>query len=263
MGKHYSVIGSLTLLALISGGVLWSISGSTAHYPQSAAGNDGPANPLVAINQKARLANLGGQPAIRDLVDEIFAMSDFAQEFAELDDAIKERLVRAELNYQNSHGKSNCSEFRIVHAVNQLADRVGTPAYTRTNIFEVRRLRANLVPYIPDIQGGRKKNQPRNGQKFGNAMSPLETFFVAVTLVQQKRHNPEYQLTNDEWVALHGGQRTAAANQRFNEEMQRRRVNSKRTEEVRQAVAAGLAKMNPFTMLALPDQVLNTLGIER
>lgn len=263
MSKHYPVIGSLILLAIIGGAVVWNSSTSIVHSSAPPVGNDGPSNPLVAINQKARLARLGGETATRDLVDEIFRMSDFAQDFAELDDAIKERLVRAELNYQNGRGKSSCSEFRIVHAVNQLVDRIGAPAYTRTNLYEVRRLRSNLLPYTPDIQGGRSKPETRKGQKFSNSMSPLETFFVAVTLIQQKRHNPEYQLTNDEWVALHGGQRTSAANKRFNDEMQRRRLESKRSEEVREAVTAGLMKMNPFTMLALPDQVLNTLGIER
>ena len=90
-----------------------------------------------------------------------------------------------------------------------------------------------------------------------------EGFFVAVTLIQQKRHNPEYQLTNDEWIALHGGKRTADGHKKFNEEMQQRRINSTRSEEVRQAVEAGISALGPFELLGLPDQLLNTLGIER
>ena len=177
--------------------------------------------------------------------------------------AVKERLVAAQMYYRNGYSKSRCSEFRIVHAVNRLADRFGLPAYTRTNVFEVRRLRATLLPYVSDMQGARSQNELRKGQKHGTLMSPLETFFVAVTLDQQKRHNPEYQLTNEEWIALHVGQRSSEANKKFNNEIQRRRVDSRRSEEVRQAIAARLMVMNPFDMLSLPDEFLNTLGIER
>jgi hypothetical protein len=225
---------------------------------------DGQTNPLVAINQKARAARDGGEAATREVVEEMFRSSDLAREFAELDEAVKERLVRAELNHRHNNGKSSGSEFRIVHAVNLLADRIGTPAYTHTNLFEVRRLRANLLPYMSDLEGGRRSPK-ENGkaQKSNNQMSPLETFFVAVMLIQQKRHNPEYQLTNDEWVALHGGQRSSAANKKFNDEMQRRSLDSRRTVEVRQSIATGLMNMRPFDMLELPEVFLNTLGIER
>lgn len=263
MRKRYLVMGSLVLLALIGGSALWSSSGSTAHTRQPALKNDGPPNPLVTIKQKTRAAKDGGEAETRELVDEMFRMSDFAQEFAELDDAIKQRLVGAEMNHRNEHNKSRCSEFRIVHAVNRLAARMGTPAYTRTNVFEVRRLRANLLPYTSDMEGRRSQNELRKGQKHAASMSPLETFFVAVTLIQQKRHNPEYQLTNEEWIALHGAQRSSEANKKFNNEMQRRRVDSRRSEEVRQAIAARLMVMNPFDMLSLPGEFLNTLGIER
>jgi len=263
MKKRYMSIGSLILLALLGGSVVWSMSGSAAHSsPRRAAGDEEP-NPLVKINQKARAAKDGSEAATRELADEIFRSVDFAQQFAELDDSIKDRLVRAELDHKKGHGNSSCSEQRIVHAVNLLADRIGTPAYTRTNVFEVRRLRANLLIYTSDLQERRNKNDWRKGQKQDVMMSPLETFFVAVTLIQQKRHNPEYQLTNDEWIALHGGKRIAGGAKKFNEEMQQRRINSTRTEEVRQAVQKGISSMSPLDMLQLPEELLNTLGIER
>lgn len=263
MPKYCVVIGFVVLAALTGGSVLWSSSGS-AHSSQRAFRKDGQTNPLVAINQKARAAKDAGEAATREVVEEMFRSSDFAQEFAELDDAIKDRLFRAELNHRNNNGKSSGSEFRVVHAVNLLGDRLGTPAYTRTNVFEVRRLRANLLPYMSDISGGRRSPK-ENGkaQKASNQMSPLETFFVAVMLIQQKRHNPEYQLTNEEWIALHAGERSAAANKKFNDEMQRRSIDSKRTVEVRQSISAGLMNMSPFDMLELPEVFLNTLGIER
>jgi hypothetical protein len=106
-------------------------------------------------------------------------------------------------------------------------------------------------------------SEQRNGQKEKTLMSPLETFFVALTLIQQKRHNPEYQLTNDEWIALHGGKRIAGGNRKFNDEMQQRRLSSTRTDEVRKAVEKGIMSLSPLGMFQLPEEFLNTLGIER
>lgn len=263
MKKRHMLIGTFVLLALLGGSAVWNMSPSTAHPKPTVVSKDAKQNPLVAINQKARAARDGNEAAIRELVDEMFSTFDLAQEFGELDESIKDRLVRAELNSSKKRGNSNCSEQRLVQAVNGLARKLGMPAYTRTNVFEVRRLRANLLLHTPDLQGPRYKAELSKGQKHNTSMSPLETFFVAVSLIQQKRHNPEYQLTNDEWIALHGGSRSAAGNKAFEAEMQQRRISSARTDEVRQAIQAGVNSMSPFDLLQLPEQLLNTLGIER
>jgi len=263
MKKRYILTGSLILLALLAGTTFWNLSRSSAHTNPALTANKEKLNPLVKINQKARAAKSGGEAATRELVDEMFRSFDFAQQFAELDDSIKDRLVRAELNHKTSNGKSSCSERRLVHAVNALADRIGTPTYTHTNVFEVRRLRASLLPYTSDLQERRSNNGLREDQTRDISMSPLETFFVAVTLIQQKQHNPEYQLTNDEWIALHGGQRTVDGSKKFSYEMQQRLVSSARTAEVRKAVEKGITSMSPLDLVQLPDQFLNTLGIER
>jgi hypothetical protein len=263
MKKRYMSIGSLILLALLGGSAVWNMSGSAAHSSPRRVAPDEESNPLVKINQKARAAKDGDETATRELVEQMFLSLDLAQQFAELDDSIKDRLVRAELNHKKRNGNSSCSEQRVVHAVNLLADRIGTPAYTRTNVFEVRRLRANLLLYTSDLRERRINNGLRKGQKEDVMMSPLETFFVAVTLIQQKRHNPEYQLTNDEWIALHGGKRSAGGARKFEEEIKQRHLNSARTEEVRQAIQKGFAAMSPLDMLQLPEELLNTLGIER
>jgi hypothetical protein len=263
MKKRYMLIGSLILVALLGGNAFWNMSRSAAHRSPPLVAADEEPNPLVKINKKARAAKDGGETATRELVDEMFRSLDFARQFSELDDSIKDRLVRAELNHKASHAKSSCSEQRVVHAVNLLADRIGTPIYTRTNVFEVRRLRADLLLYTSDLQERRNKNGLRNGQKHDVMMSPLETFFITVMLIQQKLSNPEYQLTNDEWIALHGGKRIAGGTQKFNDEMKQRHIDSTRSEEVRQAVYAGISGMGPFDMLSLPDELLTTLGVER
>lgn len=263
MKKHYMLNGSLILLVLLGGTTFWNLSRSSAHTNSAPTANNGELNPLVKINQKARAAKSGGEAATRELVDEIFRSFDFAHQFAEIDDSIKDRLVRAELNHKTGNGKSSCSEQRMVHAINLLADRIGTPIYTRTNVFEVRRLRASLLPYTSDLQERRSNDGLREDQKHDMSMSPLETFFVAVTLIQQKQHNAEYQLTNDEWIALHGGKRNVDGSKKFSYEMQQRRVSSTRTDEVRKAVEKGITSMSPFDLVQLPEELLNTLGIER
>ena len=263
MKKRYLVNGSLVLLALLAGTTCWNLSRTAAHTNLRRAATDEDRNPLVKINQKARAAKSGGEAATRELVDEMFRSFDFAQQFAELDDSIKDRLVRAELNHKRSNGKSSCSEQRVVRAVNLLADKIGTPAYTHTNVFEVRRLRASLLSYTSDLQEGRSNNGLHQGQKDQSSMSPLEAFFVTVTLVQQKQHNPEYQLTNDEWIALHGGKRTVDGSRKFSYEMQQRRISSTRTDEVQKAVEKGITSMSPLDLFQLPEEFLNTLGIER
>jgi hypothetical protein len=262
MKKRY-IIGSLIVLALVVGSAFWNMSRSTANTNPTPVSNDRASNPLVTINQKARAARGGDETATRELVDEMFSQLDLATDFAELDESIKERLVRAELNSVKKNGNSSCSEQRIVHAVNLLAKRIGAPAYTNTNVFEVRRLRANLLVHTPEVFGPRYKTDFRKGQKHNSKMSPVETFYVAIQLIQQKRYNPEYQLTNDEWIALHGGKRMLGADQKFNEEMQQRRSASTRSEEVRQAVYKGITSMSPFDMLNLPAELLDVLGIER
>lgn len=263
MKRRYMLNGSLILLVVLAGTTVWNLSRSSAHTNPALTANKENLNPLVKLNQKARAAKSGGEAATRELVDEMFRSFAFAQQFAELDDSVKDRLVRAELNHKTSNGKSSCSEQRVVHAVNALADKIGAPAYTHTNVFEVRRLRASLLPYTSDLQERRSTNGLRDDQKHDVSMSPLETFFVAVTLIQQKQHNPEYQLTNDEWIALHGGKRTVDGNKKFSQEMQQRRTSSTRTDEVRKAVEKGITSMSPLDLVQLPDEFLNTLGIER
>jgi hypothetical protein len=94
-------------------------------------------------------------------------------------------------------------------------------------------------------------------------MSPLEAFFVAVSLLQQKQYNVEFQLTNDEWTALHGGARASRTNGQFLDEMDARRADATRTNEIEQAVEKSFAQMGAAEMLGLPEQLLDTLGVER
>jgi hypothetical protein len=260
--KRRNVTVLLLLVLCAALGVL-GLSPETRVRGQAEVDRNQAHNPLLRINEKAKLARGSNEAGIQALTDEVFSTLNFDQAPAGMDEAIKERLVRAEINYRMGQSKGSASEFRVVHMVNLLADRLGAPSYVRTNVFEVRRLRMNLLPYTSDLQTNLRVKDEKELKKVDGSMSPLEAFFIATSLVQQKMYNAEFQLTNDEWIALHGGKRTRKANQEFLEEIKDRRSNSSRSNEVEKAVQRGFAAMTPYQIVNLPDELLNTLGIER
>lgn len=183
-----------------------------------------------------------------------------------MDDAIKDRLVRAEINYRQGRGQG-IAEAKVVQMVNLLAHKLGAPAYTRTNAFEVRRLQLGILPYLPDLlarpRAGDASRVRTRGTSINATLSPLEATYVAASLIQQKRYNEDYQLTHAEWVALHGGKRKDKANEKFRQQMKDRRKDSRRADEIERALANGFTAMSPAEILSLPEKLLDTLGVER
>lgn len=264
MRNRITLVTTLLLCCAAGGGAIWANSGPTAdgRSRHDARGGGQTSNPLVSVREKARGAKGDDEAAIRALADEIFGVFGLDQAPAGMDDAIKERLVRAEIKYRQGRSKGS-AEFRVVHMVNLLAHKLGAPDYARTNVLEVRRLRVSLLPYTAGLRAQVPDDEIKKGGKRSASMSPLEAFFVAVSLLQQKRYNVEYQLTNDEWVALHGGKRSAGSGQKFLEEMNARRRDSRRTEELDEAIGRGFTAMSPSQILGLPEELLNTLGVDR
>jgi hypothetical protein len=261
--KSYKTVALPVLLGCVLSGALWSISNSPVRGQSQSSAHDAQSlNPLIRLNEKARAAENGSEAAIRELADEIFSIFNFDQAPAGMDDAIKERLVRAEINYRNGHGQG-IAEANIVRMVNLLAAKLGAPAYTRTNAFEVRRLQLGVLPYLPNLLAQSRAKDKPHGAPINATLSPLEATYVAASLIQQKRYNAEYQLTQTEWVALHGGKRKDKANEKFHEQMKDRRKDSSRTDEVERAIAQGFTAMSPAEILNLPQKLLDTLGVER
>ena len=263
--RHRNTIWlALLLCCAVGSGAIWATTSLTAqsHSQNDARGAALAANPLASLKEKARAAKGNDEAAVRALADETFRIFNLDQAPAGMDDAIKERLVRAELRYRHGRGKGT-PEFKVAHMVNQLAHKLGAPDYARTNVLEVRRLRMGLRPYTSDLRTQSQADETKKAEKHSASMSPLEAFFVAVSLIQQKRFNAEYQLTDDEWVALHGGRRAAGSSEKFLAEMSARRRDAARTEELDLAIGRGFASMSPSQLLSLPDELLNTLGVER
>jgi hypothetical protein len=233
------------------------------------AGRD--ANPLGNINDKSRAANKGSEADIRGLADEIFTRYQFNEAPAAMSEPIKERLVRAEISYRNGKGQEGISDASIVRAINYLAYKTGAPAYAQTNVFELRRMKAAVRPYTAELQSRSRATNGvllSDGKSIANdaqrpTMSPLEATFFAMLLVQQKQFNPEYQLTNQEFVVLHGGKRQATSGKLFQGEMLSRRSDATRTNQLEQAVEKGFASMKLPAVLDLPGELMFVLGIQK
>ncbi len=263
--KRRNVAGfSLLICCALIGGATWIASLNTVHGLSrgEAAATARTSKPLASLNDKARAAKSGEEAAVRGLADEIFSQFDTEHAPAGLDDAIKDRLVRAEVNYRSSHGQG-ISDAQVVRMVNRLTHEIGAPSFARTDVFELRRLKTGLLPYTSDLQSRAAGNAVGPKDPQASSMSPLEATYFAVLLVQQKRSNPEYQLTHDEWVNLHGGKRKDKANAKFNDKIKERRNDATRTDEMQKAFEDGLAKKSIGELLELPATLLDTLGVAR
>lgn len=264
MKRRNVVAFSLLLCCALLGGATWVASKNTVHglSKAEAAAATRASGPLAALNDKARAAKSGDEAAVRGLADEIFSQFSVGNAPAGLTDSVKDRLVRAEVNYRAGRGKG-ISDAQVVGMVNRLAHEVGAPAFARTDVFELRRLKTGLLPYTSDLQSHALGNAVGRKDPKEPSMSPLEAAYFAGLLVQQKRFNAGYQLTHDEWVALHGGKRNGKANAKFQDKIKERQNDDTRTAELQKAFGDGLAKKSVSELLELPATLLDTLGVER
>ena len=255
---------SLLLCCALLGGATWMASRNNVHGLSRDEANAAAqaAKPLAGLNEKARLAKGGDAASVRVLADEVFNQFEMGSAPAGLADSIKDRLVRAEVSFRAGSGKG-ISDAAAVRMVNRLAHEIGAPAFAKTNVFELRRLKTGLLPYTSDLQS--RTASDKAGRKDPNepSMSPLEATYFAALLVEQKRYNPEYQLTHDEWVNLHGGKRSGKSNAKFQDKIKENKGNNARAGELQQAFENGLSKKSVSELLELPATLLDTLGVQR
>jgi len=267
---------SMFLFSAFLGGAIWINSDSAARTqaeePQGKQSFPEQAKttiPLSNLNEKSRAAKKGSETEVRALADEIFTMHQLDEAPAGLSDLMKESLVQAEINYRNGKGQDGISDASVVRAVNYLAFKVGAPPFARTNVFELRRLKAAMLPYTPDLQSrshvngaGIMVDKKSINNPHTPTMSPLEATVFMLSLIQQKRFNAEYQLTQEEFVALHGGKRQAASERLFQGEMQFRRGDLSRGTELEQSVRKHTSTMTAFELANLPGDLMYVLGIK-
>lgn len=209
---------------------------------------------FAQLNIKARAVNeIGGSSNINALVDEIF--NTFSLVVAS---DVKGRIANSENLYQTNQ-RGGVAEVEVVQAINGLQVKFNSPEFSKTDLYEVRKLRQALQLYAPQFVGhGRQSEQSFVGDvnpTIVPEMSPAEAAFVLIAMVHQTKANPNYQLTlaerDAQWNDLH----TTKIGQGIEGD-------PIRPQQMADAIAAGVSAMTPSELLAIPHRALDILGIE-
>jgi hypothetical protein len=271
MNMKTFLVATLALLILCSaGGILIRVN-SPARAQSSR--DSGEANTMTDdfIDQKAHQAKGNDEAAVRELADEVFATAYFVEIPSDYREAMKERVVRDELKYRN--GKSGVSEEKVVLTVNHLARKFNAPDFAKTSAAQVRALRVRLKLGYPNFIAQETREEKKGlkkkvGDTINPEMSPLEAAFVTGVLVQQKMLNADFQHEPQVWEEkLRKGQlKQWEAGANPDAQTESRLIHSKgnaKRNAMRRAVSESASKMTISELMSLPDETLDTLGIER
>lgn len=280
ISKKIPITVAILLLTVFTSMVLWQErSPAVQATPQRVSKNTVPVKtPFASLDQKAKATKHGDPAAVRDLTDEAvttFALADipiFTQE------GMKDRVARAEVVYRQRKVKG-ISEVKVAKTINELAERLALPEYTRVSVAMVRTARLGLMLELPNLMTlddlDNNKQKKKIGSSISPFMSPLEATSLTLFLLQQKALNEDFQHSHEEFY----GNIQRKQVQRWKEERARRDgaspiVNSQsgpsmqvnanaKTDEIRRALNKAVTSMDPDELLNLADSSLNTLGIER
>jgi hypothetical protein len=247
------------LLALtVFAGVSWFIYGPVVK-------GKSPFTPS-SLEDKARKAKGGNEDAVRDLADEVFYR--YGQMLpTEVTDKVKERVVRAETEYKKN-GKGGVRETDVVQAVNLLAEKFNAPEFAKTDLRQVKMLRARMrtqaqsfIAPDPEKKKGLKK---KLGEPMNQEVSPLEATCLLLVMLNQKALNNDFQQTLQEFAikarrkpsGLEGdpGGPSVVMNNPLNIEKSR---------AVIRATVKGVSRMKTLDALNLADDTLDKLGIKK
>ena len=278
--KRIKLSVAFLFLTIFTGTALWPDRSPSAHavtpsVPKPTAQVE---SPFASLDRKAKATKHGDPEAVRDLTDEAvstFALADmpiFTQE------AMKERVARAEVNYRQGKVKG-ISEVKVAKTINELAEKLALPDYAKVSVAMVRTARMGLMLELPNLMTlddrGNKRTKKKIGSSISPFMSPLEATSLTLFLLQQKSLNEDFQLSHDEFF----GSVQKKQVQRWKEERDRRdgipptadsqagpsmqvRSNAK-SDEIRQALNKAATSMDPDNLLNLADKSLDTLGINQ
>lgn len=263
---------------------LWLVRSPTAHgITRSASQDDGQmVEPRAKLGRKAK-ATRGADPiAVRDLTDEAFNAFALPEVPVFTQEGMKERLVRAELNYRKGADKG-ISEVQVARTVNELANKLQIPDYAKVSPAMVRLARVGLMLELPhfiaqDAPAGKKRK--KIGSSINPFMSPLEATSVTLFLLQQKMLNDAFQVPHKEFFAnVHekqlqkwgewrakkdgGAQPISDGQAQRQSDHKMRVVSNSKTDNARRAARRAAEAMSPDALLNLADSSLDTLGIKR
>ncbi len=280
MKRNRLLISVMTLLAMCSGfGFYLRSSHPSDQKPPGE--NEGSAEAsLNRVNRKFKAVKNAKTEndlkiSTRELIDDLFSSKGLVpasndNAFQGVDpagiDEIKNRLVRAEVDYRKGR-KEGIKEERVVRVVNGLAKKFGAPEYAKTDLYEVRKLRASMLFLMPDVittepmeklKKAKESNKPKS--LISPTMSPLEAVNVLALLIDQKLSNDEFQLTKEERKGL-GPEKRTLKDQKSTEP--RLLPQTERQKEMSQVVLSAVSQTGVMNGLKLAHNVLDVLGVER
>jgi hypothetical protein len=283
--KHIKKIGVVVaVVSILIAAFLWLTNrppigpGKTL----AASNHDATTESFARLNQKARATKSADPDEIRSLTDEALNLFRISDVPPFIEEAIKERVARAEVDHRKEH-KRGISEGTVAHTVNELAAKFEIPDYEKVSRAMVRASRMTLLVWLPhfvaqDTPG--KKPRKKVGSAINPYMSPLEATSLTMFLIQQKIVNEDYQVSHQQFFANQRERQlqrwndlraAKAAGQAISEAAQppsthRASIDwNPRTKEkeIRQTIKNATAVMASNDLLNLVGNTLDNLGIAR
>ncbi len=270
-------------LGMFCCGLVWLISKEYVQaQPQSEVGAT-PYKPFhEELEENALVAKDGDERATRKIAEQLFLLTFRVNIPPKIAASMKDRLVRAEINYHKG-ASAGIREANVVRMVNEFVDKFNLPDYARTTPGQVRILRAGHAYSLPNFMASKTHGSDNQTDQLlsslsDSEMSPLQAFYLALTLMQQKLLNEEFQVTPDEWNALE-----PEYEKRFIKRLEAYRADKEKSksgksevkgvlmgrsrsfkeEEIEKAIARGVRAMSLRDLVTLGDTALDTLGVAR
>ncbi len=252
MRKRSMFFACLSSLLIFGLGFFWF-----SNERKTNAHVDAAPNAFASINQKAKIARSGNSSSVKELVDEVFTVTQAENYLAGFTSSTtKNRLAQAEIRYRKN-ARSGVSDKRVIRAVNGLVEKLNLPPFAKTNSYEVKKLRLSLVPIFPQLISRTDNSQ---NAAVSEEMSPVEAFFVTAMLFQQKLANEEYQITHSERVSNWN----QIENRRQEEDRKNflRQLTNGRGNQLRGSLQNGFSELPAQELVRIPKRALDILGID-
>ena len=165
------------------------------------------------VEAKAKLLQDNNQETYRALADEVFKTPRVGLAILDklhgiglnelpsaVSGAIKDKLVYAEMQYRQGHGKP-VTEQQVADLHNMLVKHFGLPAYAMTDKAQVRYVRMSLLQNNPTFMGYGIKDNMKVGDSITEELSPLQAVHLALEVAGEKLMSEDFQVAPGEWKA--------------------------------------------------------------
>jgi len=266
-------IGVVLILLLMGSFAAYALRPGTTGLPEVKVSanmkqNKPAQNPLADINAKAKRSKGGDRQSISELADDIFSQYGLLDSIPSVKASIKERLIKAEMNFQKKGGAS-VREEKIATMINELTTKLGGPEFMKTDAQQVRFLRVARMAQLPDLIN-QSQTRRKTHKSIHSELSPLEAMFIAMDLIYQKLNSDDFQMTPSEFRAdinrrhleLSRRDRSSNSNESSSESVYQVKQSepTSKASELREA-SKRAAGINRADFLKFANSALDTLGI--